>query len=137
MSIQHRRNGRRRRQGGFTLIELGVALAIVALLVAIAVPTYLNMVKRAREAEAQQVWNMVKTELWSYYVENNKFPPIISSNTSQWWSGIDEPTGTNWTYKASGDETQATLTATLKNGDDKLCWSIDSEGKVTTPTNCP
>ncbi|MFS8639468.1 MAG: type II secretion system GspH family protein [Symbiobacteriaceae bacterium] len=128
MSIQHRRNGRRRRQGGFTLIELGVALAIVALLVAIAVPTYLNMVNRARDAEAQQAWNMVKAELWGYYVENGKFPSV----DSDWWAAnIDRPAErpNGWTYEAvyRGDE-EAQMNA--RGYGRVLCWSIDKNGIV-------
>lgn len=123
---------RRRRQGGFTLVELGVVLAILAILVAIGVPTYLSMVKKAREADAQQAWSMVKTELWSYYVQNDEYPDVNGG----WWVGIDEPSSTYWSYGAStgSGNKSATFTATSTDGT-KLCWTIDAKGEVTN--TCP
>ncbi|HEY8415666.1 MAG TPA: prepilin-type N-terminal cleavage/methylation domain-containing protein [Thermaerobacter sp.] len=126
--MQRGRDNRRRRQGGFTLVELGVVLAILAILVAIAVPTYITLVNRAREAEAQQVWSMVKTELWSYYVEHDEFP----TPSNNWWPGIDPPPqGTQWSFSAAGDADSATLVATRDDGAVKRCWTIDKTGQVT------
>jgi type IV pilus assembly protein PilE len=46
---------RNRRQAGFTLIELMVALAIVSILMAVAYPAYQNQVAKSRRADAQAV----------------------------------------------------------------------------------
>lgn len=43
----------RRRLGGFTLIELMIAVALVAILVATALPTYSSYVRRSIRTEAQ------------------------------------------------------------------------------------
>ncbi|QIA26663.1 type II secretion system protein [Thermaerobacter sp. PB12/4term] len=125
-----RRDRARRRQRGFTLIELGVVLAVLAILVAIAVPTYLRMVARARESEAQQAWSMVKAELWSYYLQHSQFP---SENGSSWWEEIDQPTSDNWAYSGRNDGTAAKMVATPKQSNSTaLCWTLNNDGTVDT-----
>lgn len=49
----HRRDSSRRGAGGFTLIELMVVVAVVAILVAIAVPSYQEQVRKSRRGQAQ------------------------------------------------------------------------------------
>lgn len=59
----------RREESGFTLIELAIALAILGILVAIAVPTYLGVRNRAYDAEAKQALGEIRTMAWSYFLE--------------------------------------------------------------------
>ncbi len=63
-----------RSERGFTLVELGVVLAIMAILAVIAYPTYTNIRKRAYEAEALAVMQEIRVEVWSYYLEHQAWP---------------------------------------------------------------
>lgn len=126
----------RRRQEGFTLIELGVVLAIIAILVAIAVPTYSNMTKRAHQAEAAQAWDMVKSEVWAYYIQHDSFP----STSGGWPQDIDDPNRPNgyWTYSANsvstGNNPYFTLTATTSHsGGSTVSWTIYGDGSIVGP----
>ena len=63
----------------FTLIELLIVVAIIAILAAIAVPNFLEAQTRAKAARSKNDLRVVVTALESYYVDNNKYP---HSNTS-------------------------------------------------------
>lgn len=50
----------RKKQGGFTLMELLIAIAIVAVLAAIAIPSYLHYVKKSQFSEIVQAADTYK-----------------------------------------------------------------------------
>gem|GEM_PF-915511 len=65
---------RRTSDGGFTLIELVVVLAVLGILLALAVPRYLGARKRAYKTEADNMLQELKTLSWAYYHEHEFFP---------------------------------------------------------------
>lgn len=58
----------------FTLIELLIVVAIIAILAAIAVPNFLEAQTRAKVAAGASALRTVATGLESYAVDNNKYP---------------------------------------------------------------
>lgn len=60
---------------GFTLIELTIALFIVATLAALAMPTYHNMIVKAHAAKVAGDFNAVKVAAFNYYADHNEWPP--------------------------------------------------------------
>jgi len=67
---------RRRRggEGGFTLIELMVVMAVIGLLAAIAIPSYVHTIRRAREAVLREDLHTLHTAIDSYTVDKEKAP---------------------------------------------------------------
>ncbi len=59
---------------GFTLLELLIAVTIVAIMAAIAIPVYLNYTTRAKVAEALNVVTAPMTAVTEYYSVNGSFP---------------------------------------------------------------
>lgn len=59
---------------GFTLIELMIAIAIVGVLAAIAVPAFTNYLARARVAEAINYAQSCKTGYLEYYATSGALP---------------------------------------------------------------
>lgn len=67
------------RQKAFTLIELLIVVAIIAILAAIAVPNFLEAQTRSKVSRAKADIRSLATALESYAVDNNNFPPDITS----------------------------------------------------------
>ena len=61
-------------QQGFTLIELMIVVAIIAILAAIAIPAYQNYLIRAQVSEGMSLAGGVQTAVAEYYSNYGKFP---------------------------------------------------------------
>ena len=66
-------------QKGFTLIELMIVVAIIAILAAIAIPAYQNYLIRAQVSEGMSLMGAAKTGVGEYYSNYGGFP---ASNVS-------------------------------------------------------
>jgi type IV pilus assembly protein PilE len=68
--IQH---SRARVSGGFTLIELCIAMVIAAVLAAIAIPSYNNYVRQGRRADAKSALLDIASLEERYFTTNNVY----------------------------------------------------------------
>jgi len=60
------------RRGGFTLVEIMIVVAIIALLAAIAVPNFLRARKRSQATRVLEDLRMIDSATDQYAIENNK-----------------------------------------------------------------
>src|SRR5437588_5850835 len=70
-----------RRQGGFTLVEIMIVVAIIALLAAIAVPNFLRARKRSQATRVLEDLRMLDSAIDQYAIETNKqtgFNPVLA-----------------------------------------------------------
>jgi prepilin-type N-terminal cleavage/methylation domain-containing protein len=77
--------GRRERQGGgrgFTIIELLVAMAIVAVLAAMAIPMFLIGIKRARISEGIAHVREIQLAFDQYHIDNDRYPYVSELDRS-------------------------------------------------------
>ena len=61
-----------RRRGGFTLVEIMIVVAIIALLAAIAVPNFLRARKRSQATRVLEDLRMIDSAIDQYAIETNK-----------------------------------------------------------------
>ncbi len=62
----------------FTLIELLIVVAIIAILAAIAVPNFLEAQTRSKVSRVKADMRSLATALEAYYVDDNRYPPDFS-----------------------------------------------------------
>jgi type IV pilus assembly protein PilE len=140
-----------RRPGGFTLIEVMIVVAIVAILSAVALPAYNRYVTRSRIPEATSnlaSWQ-VKMEQWfqdnqTYYAKNASNCGVSSPGSSNYFSfsckassteayvltatGSGSMAGFEYTIDQDGSKT-STITASGWEGASSSCWISKSGGE--------
>ena len=64
---------------GFTLIELLIVMAVIAILIAIAIPSFRGMQNEARKTKAQGDLRVLKISIESYYKNHNNLYPAVTA----------------------------------------------------------
>lgn len=91
----------RRNSSGFTLIELMIVVAIIAILASIAIPQYQAYVIRAQASEGFTIASGAKTAIWEFMTNKGEFPrsnesaglPRASSISGKYVSALSVSTG--------------------------------------------
>ena len=84
-----------KRRGGFTLVEIMIVVAIIALLAAIAVPGFLRARKRAKASRVLNDLRLIDSAVDQYAIETNK-QTAATVNVSDWTNYLKKNT-TLWT----------------------------------------
>ena len=106
---------------GFSLIELMVAVAIVALLAAIATPTYRNYIRRGAVEEATSQLSTGQVALEQYFLDNRTYV-----------GGPCPAATTNFTFNCTRAAATYTITATGRNVVAGFTYTLDQADTRTT-----
>ena len=88
-------------QKGFTLIELMIVVAIIAILAAIAIPAYQDYVVRSQVSEGMSLADGAKTAYAEFYSNTGRVPPTApAGNTSV---GLASPASISGSYVSKVD----------------------------------
>ena len=127
------------RNRGFTLIELMIVVAVVAILSAIAIPAYTGYVTRSKLTEAFSNLSSMSVALQQYYQDNRTYVDATSASSPDPWpcATANLPTGKYFSFTcANQTATTFTLTATPTGGLEAPSYAIDQDGNKYT-TNVP
>jgi len=108
-------------QKGFTLIELMIVVAIIAILAAIAIPAYQDYVIRSQVSEGASLAEGSKTAVAEFFSNKGKFP---NSNGS---AGVALPTSIQGNYVSS-----VTVTGTATSGNIDVLYGNQANTAIAT-----
>ena len=114
------------RAGGFTLIEVMIVVAIVAILASIAMPAYTEYVTRGRLSEAHSELMTKRVELEQFFQDNRTYAgyDCTANATANFTFSCTTQTATAYTLQADGVAGTAT--------DDFVFTLTDANARATT-----
>ena len=146
MTHQHRIStllpARAIRAAGFTLIELMIVVVIVAVLLIVAIPTYLSQMRESRRTEARDYLVELASREERYYATQNSYTPT-ASNLGYAGFGSGNPVGSGYYYitvtipdpNIAAPSYLLTATPVAGKGQDKdtycASFTVESNGKRT------
>jgi type IV pilus assembly protein PilE len=123
--------------GGFTLIELIITIAIVAILGTIALPTYQGYVKRGRIPDATTILSLKAVRLEQYFQDNRTYlgasDCVADTAASRYFSFLCSaisPTG--YTLVATGKGSMAGFVYAIDQNNSKSTVAVPSGWQGST-----
>jgi len=127
---------RQGKQAGFTALELMIVVAIVAILAAVALPSYSDYVKRGKVTEVTSALGAGRVNLEQSFLDTRTYvggpcPASTTSFTIACGTGAGAPTATSYTITATGVSDMAGFVYTVNQANAKTAagpWVSGTQG---------
>lgn len=117
---------------GFTLIEMMIVVALIAILAAIAYPSFIDSVRKGRRADAQQGLMQAAHKLENYYARNAGYPNNATDTADLTLVGY---TNAGWNDISAGSDTiyyEISMLAETGGCDLDNCFTLQARPKAGT-----
>ncbi len=131
-------------QGGFTLIEVMIVVAIIGILTAIALPAYTDYVRRGRISDATTTLSNLRIKMEQYYQDRRDYGAgacgVVEPNHT-YFNFNCVSGGPTFTYTATGTGPMANFNYTIDEAGNQAstigvagwsgnpnCWAIRKDG---------
>jgi type IV pilus assembly protein PilA len=122
-------------QKGFTLIELMIVVAIIAILAAIAIPQYQTYITKAQFSESQTIADGLKTPIVEYYNQTGQCPANTNASIGS-LSAAASYSGKYVTQALTGGTAPTcTIVVTFKSTVGSISAPLESQTVDFTGTN--
>jgi general secretion pathway protein G len=128
----------RRKNAGFTLVELMIVMAIIAVLVVVAVPSYIAAMRSAREAALKEDLQVMRTAIDSFTADKQKAPQELQELVQEGYlrSIPEDPmTRSRDTWVTDKSDTLSSVDQTDSGGIDNVHSGSQEQGSNGQPYN--
>jgi type IV pilus assembly protein PilE len=121
-----------RRHQGFTLIEVMIVVAIVAILAAVAIPSYTEYIQRSRIIESTSTLASMRVKMEQYFQDNRSYVGACTAGTvaptpiaTQFFTyGCPGPTNTTYLVTATGIGAMAGFGFTIDQANNQITTGV-------------
>jgi type IV pilus assembly protein PilE len=136
---------------GFSLIELMIVVAVIAMLSAVAYPSYTDYVRRGKLTEAISALSDMRVKMEQFFQDNRTYvgactagtqAPLPAATSNFTFACTPAPTASAYTVKATGINAMAGFTYSVDqsntrrtlalptgwNGTGNSCWVLKKDG---------
>jgi len=133
---------RRRASRGFTLIEVMITVAIVAILASIALPSYRDYVLRGQLVDATNLLSAGRANMERYFQDNRTYASVTSGSTTFYPPcdtniAVASRTQGSFVLTCTSDANGYTLTATGSGATNGFTYTVNTTNTQSTTIASP
>jgi prepilin-type N-terminal cleavage/methylation domain-containing protein len=126
----------RKKQSGFTLVELLIVIVVIGILATLVITTYTGIQEKARNTKRQTDINALQGQLEAYFAQQGKYPTLANMDDRAWiqsnLKGLDLAALQDPKWSTSATCKDSSNAAILAGSAGANCYSYDAKNDAGT-----